>query len=196
MKVKKGSSKANYAAKNAPLFCEIWFIHKGKHVWTRDTSEDPSSLPSCSLPQIATAENSRSRSFQYGKNKSIHPDCLRSTSAKSAVCTQIINWVQYEPVHAELASSSTLPRSACTCLHDLNDSSSTTSSSSCSGYNSAERRGLSDSDLKVGEERLYSLLIQATIEAETSSNEKCADSLKVKKLELEAREAISKVSII
>ncbi|EXC10642.1 U-box domain-containing protein 33 [Morus notabilis] len=193
MKVKKGSSKANYAAKKAPLFCEIWFIHKGKHVWTRDTPEDPSSLPSCSLPQIATAENSRSRSFQYGKNKSIHPDCLQSKSAKSAVCTQISNRVQYEPVHAELASSPTLSRSACTCLHDLNDSSSTTSSSSCSGYNSAERRGLSDSDLKVGEERLYSQLIQATIEAETSSNEACADSLKVKKLELEAREAISKV---
>lgn len=193
MKVKKSSSKANYAAKNAPLFCEIWFINKGKHVWTRDASEGPSSLPSCSLPQNATMENSRSRSFQYGKNKSIHPDCLQSKSDKSAVYTKISNLVQYESVHAELASSPTLSCLANTCLRDLNDSSSPASSSTGSGYDSAEKRQLSsDYDFKVDGDRLYNQLIQATIEAETSRNEALAELMKVKRLELEAREAISK----
>lgn len=196
MKVRKSSSKANYAAKNAPLFCEIWFISKGKHVWTRDASEGPSSLPSCSLPQNATV-NSISRSFQYGKNKSIHPDCLRSKSDKSAVYTKISNPVQYESVHAELASSPTFSCSANTCLRDLNDSSSPASSSTGSGYDSAEKRRLSsDYDFKVDGDRLYNQLIQAMIEAETSRNEALAELMKVKRLELEAREAISKVSII
>ncbi|XP_042476316.1 U-box domain-containing protein 33-like isoform X2 [Macadamia integrifolia] len=46
MKVKKSSSKANFAAKNAPPFCEIWFVYKGKHVSTRDASEGLTILPS------------------------------------------------------------------------------------------------------------------------------------------------------
>ncbi|XP_054811487.1 U-box domain-containing protein 33-like isoform X2 [Prosopis cineraria] len=42
MKVRRNSKKANYAAKNAPPFCEIWFVHKGSLL---------------------------SRSFQYGKSE-------------------------------------------------------------------------------------------------------------------------------
>nr|DAD38673.1 TPA_asm: hypothetical protein HUJ06_012995 [Nelumbo nucifera] len=38
MKV-KDSSEANYLAKNAPAFCQIWFVNKGKDVWTRQASE-------------------------------------------------------------------------------------------------------------------------------------------------------------
>ncbi|KAK3206252.1 hypothetical protein Dsin_020298 [Dipteronia sinensis] len=55
MKVKKGSSKSNYAAKKAPPFCEIWFVNKGKHVWTREASESLST----------TAETLRSRSLRH-----------------------------------------------------------------------------------------------------------------------------------
>ncbi|XP_077239071.1 U-box domain-containing protein 33-like isoform X2 [Tasmannia lanceolata] len=44
MKMKRSSSKANYTAKNAPQFCEIWFVNKGKNVWTRESSEGPTSL--------------------------------------------------------------------------------------------------------------------------------------------------------
>ncbi|XP_061944361.1 U-box domain-containing protein 33-like [Populus nigra] len=44
MKVKKSSCKENYAAKHAPLFCEIWFINKGKCIWTREASENSNLL--------------------------------------------------------------------------------------------------------------------------------------------------------
>ncbi|KAJ6964266.1 U-box domain-containing protein 33-like [Populus alba x Populus x berolinensis] len=44
MKVKKSSCKENYAAKHAPLFCEIWFINKGKCIWTREASENSNPL--------------------------------------------------------------------------------------------------------------------------------------------------------
>ncbi|KAL1323826.1 hypothetical protein HN51_034058 [Arachis hypogaea] len=47
MKVKRNSRKANYAAKNAPPFCKIWFIYRGKHIWTREASEKPCSLSPC-----------------------------------------------------------------------------------------------------------------------------------------------------
>ncbi|XP_047308017.1 U-box domain-containing protein 33-like [Impatiens glandulifera] len=51
MKVKRNSNKANHAAKHAPRFCQIWFIYKGKHVWTRESSseEEAFSSTSCSL---------------------------------------------------------------------------------------------------------------------------------------------------
>ncbi|XAR58996.1 Non-specific serine/threonine protein kinase [Bertholletia excelsa] len=41
-KVRKSSRKASYAVKNAPCFCEIWFVNKDKHVWTREAHEGPS----------------------------------------------------------------------------------------------------------------------------------------------------------
>ncbi|XP_034887395.1 U-box domain-containing protein 33 [Populus alba] len=44
MKVKKSSCKENYAVKHAPLFCEIWFINKGKCIWTREASENSNPL--------------------------------------------------------------------------------------------------------------------------------------------------------
>jgi hypothetical protein len=44
MKVKKSSCKENYAAKHVPLFCEIWFINKGKCIWTREASENANLL--------------------------------------------------------------------------------------------------------------------------------------------------------
>ncbi|XP_062084945.1 U-box domain-containing protein 33-like [Humulus lupulus] len=189
MKLKKRSSKAYYAATNAPLFCEIWFVNKGKHVWTRDSSEDPSSLPSCSRPQLATAGKNIFRSFQYGKNKSIHLNWLRSNSARGAEPFQS-NQVQCEPFHGELASSPTLSCSS-TFLRDFNGLFSPTSASAGSGYNSAERRVSSDSD----EEKLYSKLIDLRIEAETSRNKANIDIVKRRKLESDAIEAISKAKM-
>lgn len=38
-RVKGRFSKVPYAAQNTPAFCEIWFVSKGKHFWTRDASE-------------------------------------------------------------------------------------------------------------------------------------------------------------
>ncbi|CAM8952691.1 unnamed protein product [Rhodiola kirilowii] len=35
----KSKSKSSYIAKNAPSWCEIWFINKDKHLWTRDAVE-------------------------------------------------------------------------------------------------------------------------------------------------------------
>ncbi|KAJ3682720.1 hypothetical protein LUZ60_012947 [Juncus effusus] len=37
-KFKGGSNKATLIAKYTPPFCEIWFVSKGRHIWTREAS--------------------------------------------------------------------------------------------------------------------------------------------------------------
>ncbi|KAJ4816786.1 U-box domain-containing protein kinase family protein [Rhynchospora pubera] len=35
-RLKGNPSKATFLAKNVPTFCEVWFVSKGRHVWTRE----------------------------------------------------------------------------------------------------------------------------------------------------------------
>ena len=191
IKVKKSSRKANYAAKNAPLFCEIWFVNKGKHLWTRDASEGASSLPSCGQPQTESAEKFRSKSFQYGKNKLIHSDYLRSSSAKITLSAGTSDRVQSEQLHSEFASSATLSCSTSTYFNQRlhgSRSPTTVSSSSTSGFNSVERRLSSD------EESLSNQLTDIRLEVEALRSKALTELLKCRKLESEAMESISKVT--
>ncbi|KAL6967509.1 hypothetical protein U1Q18_033318 [Sarracenia purpurea var. burkii] len=167
----KMSGKASYAAKNAPQFCEIWFVNKGKHAWTREAFEDPSSVGSISQQETAIPDNLRSKSLQYLKSEVIsHPEYLQLSSARNILCAGIKNWDQAEAV---------------------------SSTSSSSGYiSSAEPRVSSDSAPKVDEENLHDLLREITIEAEVSSEEVIREFLKCKNLEAEAVEAISKVKAL
>ncbi|CAN6695927.1 unnamed protein product [Malus baccata var. baccata] len=162
LKVKKSSSKANYAAKCAPLFCEIWFINKGKHVWTRDASEGQSFPTSCRQLQVASAESLRSGSFENRENTNLH-EALPTLACPTDTC---------------------LPYN----IH----TSTSTSTSSGSGYISAEVRMSSDSDLTVEEQSLYRMLTEATTEAETSKDKAFAELSKCKSLESEAMNAINK----
>lgn len=38
-KLKGSFSKTFFSAKNVPPFCEIWFVSKGRHIWTREANE-------------------------------------------------------------------------------------------------------------------------------------------------------------
>ena len=190
VKVKKSSRKANYAVKNAPLFCEIWFVKKGKHVWTREASEGPNALSPNSQPEITTGETLRSMSFQYGNSNAIHPEFLRSHSAKFTPLAGSSNWVLGDTVHVDVPSLPTSSHS----LHSLQNSFSSTTSSG-SENNSSERMVSAISDPKVEEVSLIDLLTEAQIEAEASMNEVFAAIKKRKKLELEAIEIINKVSM-
>ncbi|XP_062173012.1 U-box domain-containing protein 33-like isoform X2 [Alnus glutinosa] len=183
VKVKKSSSKATYAAKNVPLFCEIWFVYKGKHVWTREASEGPNSLPL--QPEIKTAEPLRSMSFQYSNNNAIHPEFFQSNSARSTSFAGSSNWFQGETVHVEVASLPTLSHSS----RDLQSSFNSLEN------NSAKRMVSSISDPNVEEESLYGQLTEARIEAEAATNEVSAAIIKRKKLESEAIKTISKVKV-
>lgn len=192
MKVRKSSSKANFAAKNVPPFCEIWFINKGKHMWTREALECPSSMPPISQSETITSESLRSESLQYCMSDVVF------NSATDVSSSVMENWVQVEPVQAEVALSTSIssPTNRCD-PHRLRSSfslTSTTSSSSGSGYtSSAERMESSESGIKVVEESLYCQLVEARIEVEAAKSEAVEELLKRKRIESEAIEAINKV---
>ncbi|OWM89296.1 hypothetical protein CDL15_Pgr024041 [Punica granatum] len=174
MSIKKSSSKANYAAKNAPPFCEILFVYKGKHIWTRDALEEPVALaaPSNTEPEISP---------EFVQH---NPTDIRRTSIES--------WLQRESVYSDMA----VPATANICLPNYNQILfSTTNSSTCSS-SSAERRVSSDSDLRIDEENLNSRLREALLQAEASRNEAFQELMKRRKLESEAVEVIEKVKAL
>ncbi|KHN33388.1 U-box domain-containing protein 33 [Glycine soja] len=177
MKVKRNSGKANYTAKNAPPFCEVWFIYKGKHIWTREASETPCSSSSCTQPEIAITESLRCRSFQYGKNELFDSEYLWPNSARTTAVSGIRSWVQGEIIETEATFSS--KASSC-CSH-------------CSPQNSS--RAYFDTYLEVMEERINKQLIETKREAEAVTDEAFAELLKCEKLEVEAMEAIRKVNL-
>jgi len=178
MKVKRNSGKANYTAKNAPPFCEVWFVYKGKVIWTREASETPCSSSSCAQPEIATAESLRCGSFQYGKNELFDSECLQPNSARSATGFGIRSCVHGEITETEATFS---PKgSSC--------------SSHCSSQNSS--RAHLDTYLEAIEEKISKQLTETKIEAEAVADEAFAKLLKCERLEVEAMEAIRKVSQI
>ncbi|GAB4860165.1 hypothetical protein Ancab_011643 [Ancistrocladus abbreviatus] len=193
MKMKRNSSKANYAAKNAPLFCEIWFINKGKHVWTREAIEGVRFEPA----DVLTAEGLRSRSLRYEKSESLCTDDLQFHSSRASMKSSgIKDWLQDAQVQNEEALSLLQPLCSSTNSCDPYSARSSGNSISCNGSvyaSSAEMRSSLDSDSKVEEERLYSQLVEARTEAKASNCEALVEFLKRKKLEAEAVQAIKKV---
>ncbi|XP_061358624.1 U-box domain-containing protein 33-like isoform X2 [Gastrolobium bilobum] len=176
MKMKRNSSKANYAAKNAPPFCEIWFICKGKHICTREASETSCSLSSCTQPEIVATESLRCESSQYGKNELFHSEYLQSNSATTTTCSRIRSWVQGEIIETEATFSSK----------------SSNCNSHCSPQNSS---GVYlDTYLEVTEESINSQLAETKREAEAATDEAFEELLKCKRLEVEAMDAIRKVN--
>ncbi|KAE9461106.1 hypothetical protein C3L33_06974, partial [Rhododendron williamsianum] len=177
MKVKAGSSKANYAAKNAPRFCEIQFVNKGKHLWTREACEGSS----------------------FGNGEvAFNPECLQPSSGGSIICAEVRNEDQAEAVPTEVLSTPTFPSSmnrlSPPYFHSFSSPSSTSSSS---GYaSSTEQMVSSDSATKVDEESLHAQLTEIQREAEASRAEALQEFLKRKNLEAEAVEAISKVKAL
>lgn len=176
MKVKRSSGKANYTAKKAPPFCEIWFIYKGKHIWTREASDTPCSLSLRAQPEIAVTESLRCRSFQYGKNELSHLEDLQPNSARTTVFSGIKSLDQGEIIETRAANSSR--------------------PSSCSSHCSPQNWVYVDTYSEVMEERVNSQLIETEREAEAATVEASAELLKCKRLEVKAMEAIRKVSII
>lgn len=169
MTVKKSSSKASYTAKNAPPFCEILFIYKGKHIWTRDASEESAAL----------AESSNS----------VSPEFVQSNHNADTRHTGIENWLQGESVYSELAVPSSTNRYL---SHYSRTLFSPSNSSNCS-RSSVERRASTDSYLRIEEETLNRRLGEALIQAEASRSEAFQELMKRQRLESEAVEVINKV---
>jgi len=173
MKLKRNSSKANFAVKNVPPFCEIWFVYKGKHIWTREASETPCFVSSHAQSETTTAESlSCSRSFQYGTNELFRSECLQSNSTRTTRST-----VPNEIIEAEATFSS--------------------KSSSCNSHCSPQHLASCyvDTNPEFEEETIDSQRITAKAEANATTDKALVELLKCKRLEFKAIEAISKVSM-
>lgn len=161
------NKKTDYTAKHVPLFCEIFFVNKGKHLWTREASVEL-------------------RSLSLVAHK-IEPDfpleCLRSSS-----CLEVRNNVQDKAFQAEDDLCLTPSASRCAIRYQ------TSFGTGGSEYASSSKRGLSSELMPKGEdERAGFHLENARIEAEASKDEVVDEKLKCIKLELESLEAVDKV---
>ncbi|XP_064985760.1 U-box domain-containing protein 33 isoform X2 [Musa acuminata AAA Group] len=70
------SSKMTFTAKNVPPFCEIWFVSKGRHIWTREASEFTDDL----LPVLRPDESVNGEIFwlnlqDHNVEPLLHPEC-------------------------------------------------------------------------------------------------------------------------
>ncbi|CAK7331562.1 unnamed protein product [Dovyalis caffra] len=196
MKVKKSSSKVNYAAKYAPLFCEIWFINKGQHLWTRKASEKLNSLLPWGHAESTSSEILRSESLQDSNSNLPFPTKhLQSNSAARITCARISDFSHNESPCAESLLPTIYSSDNSCSRRPLQSSFSPTSRSCALRCTSTERGVSSGSDSKVEEESSYSHIEEVRLEAEALGNEAFEELLKCKRLELEAMEAISKVKI-
>ncbi|KAL5710841.1 hypothetical protein ACHQM5_021355 [Ranunculus cassubicifolius] len=152
--------------KSAPAMCEIWFVNKGNHVWTRKAFENLNMfVPTPSDVRHTQGERLRSKSSHVNKSERIvKPTIFRFNSYPS--CAGVRNWAEEDPHQLGVAFS---------------------------GNGSTSMLGISQS--KFGEERYCNEITEARTEAETWRNEAFAELLKCKMFEFEALEATDKVKV-
>ncbi|KAK4785270.1 hypothetical protein SAY86_001959 [Trapa natans] len=163
---KKSSSKANYAVKYVPPFCEILFVYKGKHVWTRDALEKP----------VILAESGNTADM-------MSPESVQPNHNLDIRHAGIENWLQGQPVYSELVAHNSTAR-RCVTNHSGTFFSST-GSSNCSG-SSAYIRDSSNPGVRIEEEN-------QNRQAEASSSE---ELMKHRRLESEVLEVLNKVKAL
>ncbi|KVI11961.1 hypothetical protein Ccrd_009623 [Cynara cardunculus var. scolymus] len=173
MKVKKNSNKSSFVAKNAPPFCQVWFVNKGQLLYTKEPTDVYDALPPSIHQDSDTSDQSntlRSQSLRYPSSteRELQEVYRRSTSTVGFISgnTSVMS------KQGEGDCSYRLP----------------SNTSSDSGYSSS-----TELDLRFEEESLYKKLEEVNIEAEASRNEAFQELLKRKRLEAQASEAYNKV---
>lgn len=71
MKVKKGFRKVNYVVRNVFVYCEIFFIYKGKYVWIREVFEEVFIIVSCYINELII-ESLRLKLFGYSRSERLY----------------------------------------------------------------------------------------------------------------------------
>ncbi|XP_019263348.1 PREDICTED: U-box domain-containing protein 33-like isoform X2 [Nicotiana attenuata] len=195
VKVKKSSQKASYAATYFPSFCEIFFVYKGKLVWTRqppDCSSFIGPISANTRAVVADACGLRSQSLKSCKREVIlSPERARSSSYRDLLSSGIKSLIFEEGISSDTGlwpkNFSSTSRSNPIIFPSLSISTSPSTDSSCAS--SAEQMESPDVEM----ESLIKQLEEASIEYESSRNVAIAEMLKRKKLEAEAVEAMRKV---
>ncbi|XP_011089456.1 U-box domain-containing protein 33 [Sesamum indicum] len=173
MKGKRSSCKACHAAKYAPSYCEMWFVNKGKLIWTRQASANSSiDLSSCHLA-TSSAQNLISWSLN---------SCQNEAEASQTDLT--------------LPTISQCVESKCDPLYSHSVSSSRSLSSGSEYATSVEPRVSSIGNVKIVEECLCIQLSELKVEVDQSKDETYLKLLEQRQLEAEAREVLNKVKAL
>ncbi|KAK4440853.1 U-box domain-containing protein 33 [Sesamum alatum] len=173
MKGKRSSCKACHAAKYAPSYCEMWFVNKGKLIWTRQASANSSIDLSSRHLATSSARNLISWSLNSCQNEA-----------------------EASQVDLTLSTISQYVESTCDSLYSHSASSSRSLSSGSGHATSVKPRVSSIGSAKTMEECLCIQLSELKVKADQSKDETCLKLLEQRQLEAEAREILNKVKAL
>ncbi|XP_042436563.1 U-box domain-containing protein 33-like [Zingiber officinale] len=183
-KLKGSFSKTLFSAKSVPPFCEICFVSKGRHIWTREASELADSIvPTCCSEKIWSSPQSCNGELLFISELTMHSilgadlqgiknlelNGYRSTVGIPTADSNITSSMKFElpePCDNYMASSFDTEQP-----NDIN----------------------SKEDDELEKDDLYCQLEEVTMEIEKSKREAFLELSKRKKLEYEVAEAISTV---
>ncbi|WOL14897.1 U-box domain-containing protein 33 [Canna indica] len=193
-RLKGGSSKAIFTARNAPPFCKIWFICKGRHIWTREATDLTESFVSvCGSYDTVLREKvevcSENNCYEVLPSSEcialINPELQGSRMDQNELTSsELVNLtadsvVMFDVSHCDSQESRSLSRSA-TCI--------------ASTFN----HGSSSETISKGELEtavLHDQLKELMEEVETSKKLAFIELAKRKQLESEVAEALNRVKI-
>ncbi|XP_074568045.1 U-box domain-containing protein 33-like [Curcuma longa] len=181
-KLKGSFSKTFFSAKNVPPFCEIWFVSKGRHIWTREASELADSIvPTCHPEKIWSSPQSCNGELLLVSELTMH-------NILSADLQGIKSLEQngYRNTAVIPIADSNL---TCSMKFDLPEPCDNYTASS---FDTEQPKDIDSKD-ELEEDDLYCQLEEVTMEIEKSKREAFLELSKRKKLEYEVAEAISTV---
>ena len=138
-----------YIAKKAPPFCEIWFVAKGKFVWTREPSEFANSgLTDFSSDASVIGEEYVPSSLQSPLSEAtLHEEFRCSSLAVGELAEEVRNIVPDEMHDVEIAVSPSISSTVGTA--NLCESRNSTSLASASSFFASSVDGQSMSSFSI-----------------------------------------------
>lgn len=192
-KVKGRSSLTTYIAKKAPPFCEIWFVAKGKFVWTREPSEFANSgLTDFSSDASVIGEEYVPSSLQSPLSEAtLHEEFRCSSLAVGELAEEVRNIVPDEMHDVEIAVSPSISSTVGTA--NLCESRNSTSLASASSFFASSVDGQSMSSFSIQEpdmEGWHEIMEDSMMNIEKSKHQAFNEYKKCKELEAEMAKAL------
>uniref|UniRef100_A0A7N0U3J1 RING-type E3 ubiquitin transferase n=1 Tax=Kalanchoe fedtschenkoi TaxID=63787 RepID=A0A7N0U3J1_KALFE len=78
-------SKSSYTARNAPPWCEIWFINKDQHVWTREAVEFMHSVPQVDQQMTVNPDTQLRKTLPYNMHTTVEGIWSKSDSLHDSI---------------------------------------------------------------------------------------------------------------
>ncbi|WOL08427.1 U-box domain-containing protein 33 [Canna indica] len=188
-KLKGSSSKAILTARNVPPSCEIWFVNKGRHIWTKEASEFTDEC----LPVLRSDETScRQRIWlnPHSHNDELLLPAGFTFTGFGASVQGISSLCQNEPNDAVVS----IDDSSDTCFTNLCSSQEHFSSAPswhASPFDSEFPKEINSKD-ELEQDALCDQLRKVTLEIERLKRDAFLELAKRKQLESEVAEAINR----